>query len=217
MPIASGSERILWIILIVVVVCYMAGSWLNRQRAKQIGNWIQAGLGRLGGRPKWKVTRSISSSAQVNVTDASAPFRQVQINYFLLTREFPPLWAYEHFTGRRDRLAFNAILRSEPDCELEVLPRPGRLSQALDSSAGERPWQWQDGPAGLGIATRGPVGDRQLAAVRKFLDRYGAQVERLSLRPLGARSDGGSGLRLEGAGPQGIGRHAAGPQGAGHV
>jgi hypothetical protein len=201
MGIASGPERILWMILIVVVVCYMLGAWLNRQRGKQLGYWLQAGSGRLGGRLTWKISRGTASGAQANISDAAAPFRQLQINYALLTREFPPLWAYEYLTGRRDLLAVRANLRSEPPGELEVLPRPGRLSKALDASAGETPWHWQDGPAGLGIAVRGPVSARELASVRRFLDRYGAQVQRISLRPA-SRGASGSPLRLNGAGPQ---------------
>lgn len=181
---ATDTVRVFWGILIVLVVGYLIGTWLNRRRSERIGRWVQSAVGRLGGHPAWKFLRSISSGAQVSVPDANAPFRQFQIAYGLLTRELPPLWALEWMRGRRDTLAVRANLRTEPGGEIEVVPLESFLRRQIDRLAVDQPWTWQIGPAGLGLATRGELNERTLAGVRAFLDRYGTQVQRLSLRPV---------------------------------
>jgi hypothetical protein len=180
---ASGTERILWIVLIVLVLSYLAGAWLNRRRAKAIGNWLQGGLAALGGKPAWKVTRSLNTGAEVTVLDAARPFQQVQASYFLMTREIMPLWGIELLRGRRDRLVIRADLRVQPAAEYELVPLQGELRKLIDGKAGEQPWQWQEMPAGLGLATRGQTSRATTQAIAAFARQYGPHIERLSLRP----------------------------------
>lgn len=180
---ATGSERLLWIILIILVLSYLAGAWLNRRRGKALGLWLQAGLSALGGKPAWKVTRALSTGAEVTVADAARPFQQVNAAYFLLTREIMPLWGVELLRGKRDLLSIRADLRSQPMGEYELVPIKGRLRDLLDGKADEQPWQWQEMPFGLGLATRGEPARRTVQAINAFATRYGAQIERLSLRP----------------------------------
>jgi hypothetical protein len=180
---ATGTERILWIALIVLVLSYLAGAWLNRRRAKAIGHWLQGGLAALGGKPAWKVTRSLSTGAEVTVFDAARPFQQVQASYFLMTREIMPLWGVELLRGKRDLLAIRADLRVLPAAEYELVPLHGKLHKLLDGKAGEQPWQWQEMPAGLGLATRGATSRSTVQAITAFAKRHGPYVERLSLRP----------------------------------
>jgi hypothetical protein len=180
---ASGNERILWLALIVLVLSYLAGAWLNRRRSKVIGKWLQAGLSVLGGKPAWKLTRSLSTGAEVMVTDASRPFQRVQASFFLLTREIMPLWGIELLRGKRDLLAIRADLRVPPAAEYELVPIQGRLRNLLDSKAGDQPWQWQEMAAGLGLATRGETSRATVQAIGSFAKRHGPLIERLSLRP----------------------------------
>ena len=44
---ATGAERVMWLVILVVVSGFLAGQWLNRQRSKRLGEWLQAGLGSL--------------------------------------------------------------------------------------------------------------------------------------------------------------------------
>jgi hypothetical protein len=180
---ATGNERILWFALIVLVLSYLAGAWLNRRRGKAIGLWLQAGLAALGGKPAWKVTRSLSTGAEVTVYDAARPFRQVQASYFLMTREIMPLWGVELLRGKRDLLAIRADLGVQPVAEYELVPLQGKLRTLLDEKAGEQPWQWQEMPAGLGLATRGESSRATVQAIASFAKRHGPYIERLSLRP----------------------------------
>lgn len=179
---ATGPERILWLVLILLVVGYLAGVWLNRQRSKAIGSWIQAGLGKLGGRVAWRWIRGMNSGAEVIVAETRPPFRQLQINYFLLTREFAPLWAVERLQGKRDLLAVRGELRNLPDQELTIVPWRGRLRQELDKAAEAVPWHWTELPHGLGLATRVPPSKALVGRVEAFLNDYGPAIERLSVR-----------------------------------
>jgi hypothetical protein len=180
---ATGNERILWLILIVLVLSYLAGAWLNRRRSKAIGKWLQAGLSVLGGKPAWKLTRSLSTGAEVMVADASRPFQHIQAGYYLLTREIMPLWGIELLRGKRDLLAIRAYLRTQPVAEYELMPLQGKLRSLLDSKAGDQPWQWQEMPAGLGLATRGEISRATIQAIGSFAKRHGPLIERLSLHP----------------------------------
>jgi hypothetical protein len=181
-PILSPAARPWWILLAILAGGYLVGTWLNRRRSKSLGLWLQAGLGVMGGQTLWKWIGTMSAGAQVNITAAGKPFKHAEIVYLLLTRELLPLWGVELLRGKRDTLVLRAALRAKPAREFEVVPLRGSLRTTLDRNAGANPWQWQEMPAGLGYATRGDTGGQSAAAVRKFLERYGPFVQRLSLR-----------------------------------
>ncbi len=182
LPVAGIGEKIMWGVVVLLVIGYLAGTWLNRQRSKALGQWLQEGLKALGGKPTWKWIGTMSSGAQATVSGAAKPFSQAEITYFLLTRELLPLWGVELLRGKRDMLVIRADLRGTPAHEIEVVPLRGALRRTLDKQAGDQPWEWQEGPAGLGLATRGSGHERIIAATRAFLDRYGQHVQRMSLR-----------------------------------
>ena len=178
---ATGPERIFWIVILALVVGYLAGQWLNRQRSKRLGNWLQAGVGALGGRVAWRWIKSVTSGAEVTVQEARAPYRSLAISYYLLTREFPPLWLLERFRGKRDLLALKADLRLQPAREFEILPINGKLRKELDAASVEAPYQWTD--LGHGLAFGGRNVDKvALDRAGEFMKTYGPYVERISLR-----------------------------------
>ncbi|MBM4458583.1 MAG: hypothetical protein FJ011_12570 [Chloroflexi bacterium] len=182
MILAATPEQVMWGLLIILVAGYLLGTWVNRRRSRQLGAWLQGGLKGLGGKVTWKWIRSMTSGAQALIVDANRPFRQIEIIYVLLTRELLPLWGVELLRGKRDTLIVRASLRSEPAEEIEVVPLHGPLRRTLDKAAGDQPWTWQEGPAGLGIATHGPANKPIVGRVRSFVDRYSSSLERLSLR-----------------------------------
>ncbi len=179
---ASINEKFWWGILILLLIGYLVGSWLNRRRSKALGLWLQAGLRTLGGQTAWKWIGTMSAGAQVTVEGAEKPFHQALITYLLLTRELLPLWGIELLRGKRDLLTFNANLRSTPVLELEIVPLNGGLRRKLDAHAGEEPWRWQEIAGGLGLAVRKQLPSSALRAVEGFADHYGRHLERLSLR-----------------------------------
>ena len=96
----TAAERAMWMLLFLLVGGYLGGQWLNRQQTKRAGKWIQAGLKSLGGRVTWHWSKTISAGAEANVEEARAPYRNLAISYYLLTREFAPLWLWEQVQGQ---------------------------------------------------------------------------------------------------------------------
>jgi hypothetical protein len=182
LPKADPIEIVLWAILLILVIGYLIGTWLNRQHSKAVGSWLQEGIKSIGGKATWKWLRSISSGGQVTITGAQQPFSTMEVSFAFLTRELAPLWAVELFRGKRDLLVIRANLREKPAQAFEVLPLEGELRKTLDAHSTDQPWDWQVGPAGLGIATRGDPNKKRMAELRKFLDQYGGHLQRLSLR-----------------------------------
>lgn len=179
---ATGVERTLWIVIIAVVAGFLAGQWLNRQRSKRIGTWLQAGLGALGGRVAWKWLRSVNSGAEVTIQEARAPYYNLVVSYFLLTREFAPLWLIERLRGKRDLLSLRAELRQHPVVEFDILPSAGPLRKELERDASGVPVQWLDLGSGLGLATRRKPEQAQIVQAQAFVRALGPFVERVSLR-----------------------------------
>ncbi len=187
----TPAERAMWLILLLLVAGFLGGQWLNRQQAKRAGKWIQAGLGSLGGRVAWHWSKSISAGAEALVEEARAPYRNLAIAYYLLTREFAPLWLWEQLRGKRDLIAVRANLRLAPGREFEIVPLAGALRKKLDEAAAAQkepgdapglPFQWQELSNGLGFGMRGPVNEAACQKASDFLATYGPSVERISLR-----------------------------------
>ncbi len=174
-------EGILWVVLILLVASYLGGTWLNRQRSKAIGKWLQAGIGLLGGRVAWRWLKSMSAGAEVTVVETRPPFKSVQLTYFLLTRELAPLWVIELLRKKRDLLLVKADLRSLPAREYEVVPLNGKLRATLDS-AEDRALAWQPLAAGLGLGTQSSADARVPGPIGTFVEKYGSDIERLSVR-----------------------------------
>ena len=182
-PTGGPVTNVLWVILIILVLGFLGGSWLNRRRSKAIGIWLRSGLKPFGGQATWKWIRGMNSAAQVTIEGATNPFRRLEISYFLMTREFAPLWGYEWLRGKRDLLAARIELRDAPAYEVEIVPSGGKLQETLDANAGSQPFTWTEGAAGLGIGSRGAGAQPAAARLKPFVERYGSYIQRLSLRP----------------------------------
>ncbi len=180
----SPAERVMWAALLFLVFGYLAGQWLNRQRTKRVGGWLQAGVGSLGGRVAWRWAKTLAAGAEVTVEEARAPYRNLLISYYLLTREFPPLWLWERIRGKHDLLSARADLRLAPAKEFEVLRLGGPLWKKLNESVAQssQPYQWQEVGNGLGFGMRGSADPKLAERVTDFLKDYGLYVERISLR-----------------------------------
>lgn len=187
----TPAERVLWLGLFLFVAGFLGGQYLNRQHAKRAGKWIQAGLGVLGGRVAWHWSKSISAGAEALVEETRAPYRNIAIAYYLLTREFPPLWLWEQLRGKRDLVAVRANLRFAPPREFEIVPLTGPLRKELDEAAAGQteaggvagmPFRWQELGSGLGFGMREPIHQPTCQKAKDFLASYGPYVERISLR-----------------------------------
>ncbi len=68
-----------------------------------------------------------------------------------------------------------------PEAPWEIVPLQGQLRRKLDQAT-ETPLNWQPLAAGLGLASRNPADPALVRRVTAFTERYGAAIERLSLR-----------------------------------
>jgi hypothetical protein len=186
----TPAERLMWLALLLLVAGFLGGQWLNRQRAKRAGKWIQTGLGVLGGRVAWHWSKSIAAGAEAMVEETRAPFRNIAIAYYLLTREFPPLWLWERLRSKHDLIAVRANLRLAPLREFEIIPFAGELRKRLDAATAQpatgelpsQPFAWQELSNGLGFGMRGGINEAACQNAAAFLKVYGGAVERISLR-----------------------------------
>jgi len=119
----------------------------------------------------------------VTVEGTAKPFRRMEIGYFMMTREFAPMWGYEWLRGKRDLLAVRIELRDPPTYEVEIVPQGGKLQKTLDANAGAQPFDWSDGAAGLGIGLRGAGAAQAVERLKPFVEHYDRYIQRLSLRP----------------------------------
>lgn len=181
--VTDPGARALWAIILILLVGLLFGSWLNRRRSKAIALWLQAGLVQLGGRASWRWIRGMNSGAQVTIEGANRPFSRLEIGYFLLTREFPPLWGVELLRGKRDLLTVRGDLREPPRYEVEIVPAAGDLHRKLAAQPDAGALWWEDGPHGLAIGGRGEGARHAAHRFGPFVEQYGPRLRRLSLRP----------------------------------
>ena len=167
-PTGGPATNVLWVILIILVLGFLGGAWLNRRRSKAIGMWLRSGLKPVGGQTTWKWIRGMNSAAQVTVEGAAKPYRRMEIGYFMMTREFAPMWGYEWLRGKRDllsarhRAARRAGVRSRDRAARRQAPEDARRQRRRGAVHLDR---WRCGP-GHRLARRGrPAGSRAAEAV----------------------------------------------------
>ena len=90
---------------------------------------------------------------------------------------------YRAAGGERDLLAIRGAARPA-DRRIRTDAVTWQVTHVLDSKAGDQPWQWQEMPAGLGLATRGETSQATVKAIGSFAKRHGPLIERLSLHAL---------------------------------
>lgn len=175
------AQRILLVLALLSLLWYVLGTWYNRRRGIRTLNWLREGLDSLGGKMQASWIGSAASGARLVITNATPPFRQLEMTFLLESRELFPLWLVNLLRGRRDQLIIKAHLHLPRKGEMEVVPRGSRLERLMrqeDRSS----WQWEDGPHSLRIAYRGRQRDVLRAAVIPFLQNYGPFLHRFSWR-----------------------------------
>jgi len=146
----------------------------NHRCGRRLFRWLEAGLDVLGEERASGWIGSAASGARINVIHANSPFRRLEITLLLENREVPLLWLLDRLRGRRDRIIIRAMLRS---------PRRGEVSVSSDKRTlphQEQSWTWQTGPNNLTIARRGHKAQRQVEALRPWLETYGNHLHPLS-------------------------------------
>jgi hypothetical protein len=162
---------------------YLIAAIYNRRFGLRTYRWLQRGLDVLGD-PKSVQASWIGSSgsgARIGIQRARTPFRRLELAYLLESRELAPLWLFDILRGKRDQLILRGTLRHKQIGELEVLPAGDRRLKTIRREI-TKPWTLADGPHNLVIAQRGPA-KQQAEGIAPFLEKYGANLKRLSWGP----------------------------------
>lgn len=166
---------------ILLALWYGGGYLYNRRRGQRLFRWLETGLDVLGGEREAGWIGSSASGARVNVIHATPPFRRLEITLLLENREIPLLWLLDRLRGKQDRLIIRATLRSPRQGEVEIVPVNGKIAEGLRREQ-DQPWMWQRGSGGLGVAYRGTGAQRQVTALKSWLENHGAHLHRFSWR-----------------------------------
>ena len=180
------SEIVAIIGLCAFLLLWHGGGHLyNRHRGQRLFRWLEQGLNVLGGEKEAGWLGSPASGARVNITQASHPFRRLEITLWLENREILPLWLFDRLRGKRDGLIIRATLRSPRRGEVEVGPSGRRIlnqSQGKTARQRDQAWRWQQGPHRLSVAYRNPGAQQQVRSLKHWLETYGAHLHRFSWR-----------------------------------
>jgi hypothetical protein len=130
------TTNILVIILVVFVVWYGIGTFLNRHRAQGALRSIRVALPELGAR--FRLRPRGNSGLEITVVEPRPPFASVTLYVVLEPREIVVLWPVDRFIRRkRDHLILRADLIQRPTSEIllaDPLTPLGKL--ALDGAKG---------------------------------------------------------------------------------
>jgi len=104
---------------LVFVGWFAAGMIFNVRKGSAVMKWMNDGLPVMGERTtvRWLG----STTVEMAIQRANAPFDRVAVVIFLEPRDVPWMWALARMRGRRDALIVRANLRASPRSDVEVL------------------------------------------------------------------------------------------------
>jgi hypothetical protein len=174
---------ILLLLVLLVMAWFAAGSIWNVRKGNAAMRWMQGGLPLLGERTtvRWLGTTSV----ELGIQQAKAPFTQLSLVIFLQPRDVPWLWSLARWSGRRDTLIIRGCLRDSPRRELEVIDRHSWSGR--DAMRGKSDQRWSDREEGTGtsgfLVMRHDSDAGLVNAILKLASGAGMAVRRLSLQP----------------------------------
>ncbi len=128
----------LTVLVILVMGWFGAGTIWNLRKGSATLRWMQGGLPLVGERTtlRWLGTTSV----EMVIQKAKAPFEQVTVVIFMEPRDVPWIWALSRSRGRRDTLLVRARLRHAPQDELEALDRSSWSGRDALARMGSERW-----------------------------------------------------------------------------
>ncbi len=180
--------------VVVVTVCaalvvgwFAFGTVWNVRKGSAAMKWLQGGLPLMGERTtvRWLG----STTVEMVIQRANAPFDRAVVVIFLEPRDVPWMWAFGHWRGRRDTLIVRGFLRALPRSDVEVLDLTSWSGRDARRRFAVRDWLVREAPepGGLAIYHKTGVGLALGDALAKQAEAAGITLRRLSVR----RSDRG--------------------------
>jgi hypothetical protein len=173
-----------WIVIslcIILVLWYFIGLTINRRRGILTFNWLQTGLEQCGEISEKRWLGSSGSGALLVVEKAQAPFRRIEVIFWLEAREILPMWLLNRVRNKRDVIILKAGLKRVPSQEV-------RLSSSKDQEfkqiAAKRKMSIKEFPnqGDYLMAHHGKLKTTLIKRVEDFLARYGDAIQNLTLQ-----------------------------------
>ena len=125
----------------------------------------------------------MATGGRLEIQQAAAPFRNVEVVFLLAPRENPLFWIFYRLQGKRDELIVWITFLSKPEQTVEVA-RTGDRQFASRLKATDKPvLSVADAPPGFNIAREEKEGSTLTDKVQSFVQRYSSPTLRLALRP----------------------------------
>jgi hypothetical protein len=174
-----------WVVIVLcalLLIGYIRGFYYNRARAASVLAWLQEGLGTLGSVSLGERLPGMATGGRLEVKRAGSPLRRIEAAYLLAPRENLFFWIFHLLLRKQDELILWVTYQSGPLLILEVARRGDRQFAGRLQAADKKPLNASDGPHGLLVATERKKGVGLSGELQAFLERYGAHLNRLSLR-----------------------------------
>jgi len=174
-----------WVVIgicAILIFGYIRGYYYNRQRAGQVLAWLHEGLKTLGPVSAGEKLPGMATGGRLEVKQAAAPIRRVEVVYLLAPRENLFFWLFHLLQGKRDELILWVTYQSKPEQDVEVARRGDRQFESRLKATDKKPLTVSDGPRGLLVASDQKKGATLTGKVQSLLERYGSVVYRLALR-----------------------------------
>jgi len=173
-----------WIVVslcVVLIFWYFIGLTINRRRGIFTFQWLHTGLEQLGEISQERWLGSSGSGALLVVEKAVAPFRRVEVIFWLEAREFLPMWLLNRVRNKRDSVILKAGLRSVPSNEIRLASSKDRQFKNLVT---ERKMSIKRLPiqGDYLLAYRGKQDSTLNKRVENFLSRYGGAIQSLTFQ-----------------------------------
>jgi len=174
-----------WVVIVIcafLILGYIRGFYINRQRARQILAWLHEGLKTLGPVSIGEKVPGMVSGGRLEVKHAAAPIKRVEAVYLLAPRENLLFWLFHILQGKRDELILWITYQSKPEQEVEVARYGDRQFISRLKATDKKKLTVSDGPRGLQFASEQKKDGILPGKVQSFLEQYGSSVYRLALR-----------------------------------
>lgn len=174
------GQWIVVVLCIVLVIWYFMGITINRRRGLATYQWLRTGMEQLGEISEARWLGSSGSGALLVVGKANAPFRRIEVVFWLEAREILPMWLLNRLRNKRDVIILKAGLRNAPPNEIEVASSKNREFIHL---VAEKKMSHKRLPieGDFLIAYRRDK-TSLLKHVEDYLNRYGGAIQRLSIQ-----------------------------------
>jgi hypothetical protein len=159
---------------------FVIGARMNVRHGHAALRWLRSGLPLICERTKLRWTGT--TGIVLTMSEASAPFKSVEIRIATEQREAAPVWLLTHLLGRRDTMIVSCILRRQPRIEYDLLDqRTPAGKQALKRSVPAK-WDKSALAGGLLAASDGPRAAAVALRVHNRLVSLAPMLSRLAVR-----------------------------------